>query len=168
MPKVSGLVGKSIVSADTGERIGTVSDVLLDPQALRVLGLVVAGGVLRSEQVLPYTDVQTLGTDVVLARSGSGVVDRKEWHQQAIETIRTSTLQHMHVLTTSGRALGKIRDVVLDDAGGVEAFEIAGSRLAGLLPTRSTLPQADGVTIGADAVLVSDETAAEMESGEGP
>lgn len=168
MQKVSELVGKSIVSADTGERIGKVSDVLVDPQSQHVLGLVVAGGVLGAEHVLPYTDVQTLGTDAVVARSGSGVVGRKEWHQQAIETIRTSTLQHKRVLTTSGRALGNIRDVLLDDAGGVEAFEIAGSTLGGLLRRRSTLPQAHGVTIGADAVLVSDETAAEMESRQAP
>jgi uncharacterized protein YrrD len=96
------------------------------------------------------------------------VVGRKEWHQQAIETIRTSSLHHKRVLTTSGRALGTIHDVLLDDRGGVEAFEIAGSTLAGLLRRRSTLPQAHGVTIGADAVLVSDETAAEMESRQGP
>ena len=164
MQKVSELVGKPIVSADTGERIGKVSDVLVDLQSHHVLGLVVAGGLFSSEHVLPYTDVQAMGRDAVVARSRSGVVGAKEWRQQAVETMRTSTLQHRRVLTTSGRALGEIRDVLLDDAGGIEGFEIAGSTLGGLLRRRSRLPQAPGVTIGADAVLVSDETAAEMES----
>jgi uncharacterized protein YrrD len=120
--------------------------------------------VLSSEHVLPYKDVQTLGRDAVVARSGSGVVGPKEWHQQSQEAMRTSALRHKRVLTTSGRALGQIRDVLLDEAGGVEAFEIGGSTLASVLRRRSTLPHAQGVTIGADAVLVPDDAAAEMES----
>jgi uncharacterized protein YrrD len=163
MQKVSELVGKPIVSADTGKRIGKVSDVLVDPQAQHIVGLVVGTGVLSAEHVLPYADVQTLGTDAVVARSGSGVVGRKEWHQRAIATLRTSALQHKRVLTTNGRALGEIRDVLLDEAGGVEGFEIAGSALGGLLRRRSKLPQAPGLTIGEDAVLVPDDTAAELE-----
>jgi uncharacterized protein YrrD len=163
MHKVSELVGKPIVSAENGERIGKVSDVLLDPQSQHVLALVIAGGLLHSEHVLLYTDVQTLGTDAVVARSGTGVVGAKEWRQLAVETTRTSMLKHKRVLTTSGRAVGEIRDVVLDDDGGVEAFELGGSALAGLLRRRSTLPHAEGVMIGADAVLVPDETVAAME-----
>ena len=53
MQKVSELVGKPIASADTDERIGKVSDVLVDPQAQHVAGVVVASGVLSSEHVLP-------------------------------------------------------------------------------------------------------------------
>ena len=101
---------------------------------------------------------------VVVARSGSAVIDRKEWHQQAAESIRTSTLQQKRVLTTSGRALGSIGDVFLGDAGTVEAFEIASSSVGGLREKRTTLPHAHGVTVGADAVLNRTKTAAEMES----
>jgi uncharacterized protein YrrD len=163
MHKVSELIDKPIVSADSGDRIGKVADVLLDPSSQRVVALVVAGGLLSAEQVLPYSDVQTLGTDAVVARTGAGVVGPKEWRQQAVETRRASTLNHTRVLTTSGRAVGEIRDVVLDDDGAVDAFEVAGSSLRGLLQRRSTLPSAHGVTVGADAVLVPDETVDAME-----
>ena len=74
MHRVSELVGRAIVAAESGERIGTVSDVLLDPASQRVLGLVIAGGLLSSEHVLPISDVQTLGTDTVVARSATAVV----------------------------------------------------------------------------------------------
>ena len=164
MQKVSELVGKPIVSAETGERIGKVADVLLDPHSHHVLGLVVGAGLFRSEHVLPYSDVQTLGKDTVVARSGTGVVGPKEWREQGIDAARSSTLKHKRVLTTSGRALGEIHDVLLDDsAGTVEAFEVTGSTLGGLMHRRSILPQASGVTIGADAVLVPDETAVALE-----
>jgi uncharacterized protein YrrD len=164
MPKLSKLVGKPIISADTGERIGKVSDVLLDLPSQHVIGLVVAAGVLNSEHVLPYADVQTLGKDAVVARAGTRVVSPKEWRKQAIHTARASALKHRRVLTRSGRALGEVHDVLLDDAGSVEAFEVTGSTLGALLHRRSMLPQTAGVTVGADAVLVPDDTAAAMES----
>jgi len=164
MQKVSELVGKPIVSAETGERMGKVADVLLDPQSSHILGLVVGGGLLSSEQVLPYADVQTLGKDAVVARSGKGVVGPKEWRQQGLDTARSSALTHKRVLTTSGRALGEIHDVLVDEsAGTVEAFVVANSALGGLVRRRSILPQGSGVTIGADAVLVPDEAAAALE-----
>ena len=60
MHKVSELVGKSIVSAESGERIGKVADMLLDQQSQRVLAIVIEGGLFSSEHVLPLSDVQTL------------------------------------------------------------------------------------------------------------
>jgi uncharacterized protein YrrD len=159
MQKVSELINKPVVSAETGVRIGKVSDVLLDPQARQVIGLVIAGGVFSSEQVLPYSDVQTLGKDAVVARSGTGVVGRKAWRRQAVSTTRATALNRRRVLTTGGRALGEIDDLRIDDAGTVEAFEVTNSKLGGLRHKRSIVPHTSGVTIGDDAVLVPDEAA---------
>ena len=69
-------------------------------------------------------------------------------------------MKHKPVLTTSGRALGEIHDVLLGETGNVEGFEVTGSRLGRLMGRHSLLPRADGVTVGADAVIVSDESAA--------
>jgi uncharacterized protein YrrD len=164
MHKLSELVGKSIVSAESGEQIGKVADMLLDKQSQRVLAIVIEGGLFSSEHVLPFADVQTLGKDAVVARSGTGVVGAKDWHQRAIEVTRTSGLKHKLVLTTSGRALGEIHDVLLDETGIVEGFEITGSRLGRLMGRHSLLTRADGITAGADAVIVSDESAAAIEA----
>ncbi len=160
MQRVSELIGKPIVSAESGERIGKVTDVLLDPQTQHVVGIVVGGGVFASEHVLPYGDVQTLGRDAVIARTGAGVVGPKEWRQYTVDATRSSTLKHRRVLTTSGRALGEVHDILLNDGGMVESFEVSGG---GLMPRRSILPSVKGLTIGSDAVLVPDETAAAME-----
>ena len=163
MQKVSELVGKSIVSAESGEQLGKVADMLLDQQSQRVLAIVIEGGLFSSEHVLPLSDVQTLGKDAVVARSGTGVVGAKDWRQRTIEVVRTSRLKHKPVLTTSGRALGEIHDVLLDETGIVEGFEITGSRLGRVLGRHSLLPRANAVTVGADAVIVSDESAAAID-----
>ena len=87
MQRASELMGKSIVSADRGERLGTVSDVLLDEVSNRVVGLVVrSGGLLKKEQVLPYEAIQTLGADAVVARSAQELIGAKEWRRGALVT----------------------------------------------------------------------------------
>ena len=154
MWKVSELIGKSIVSGNSGDRLGKVVDLLLDADSRRAVGLVVAGGVLSSEQVLPYAEVQTLGTDAVIARSATGLITAKEWHAQPVVATRTSALKKMRVLTASGRAVGEVRDILLDENGMVDALEVSG---AGLLPRRSTVSSSPGLTIGSDAILIPDD-----------
>ena len=101
MWKVTELIGKSIVSGNSGARLGQVADVLLDADSHRVVGLVVAGGVLSAEQVLPYAEVQTLGTDAVIARSATGLITAKQWHARPVVATRTSALKKMRVLTAA-------------------------------------------------------------------
>jgi uncharacterized protein YrrD len=160
MQKLSHVVGRPVVASETGERVGHVADVLLDPGSHQIIGLVMAGGVFAAEHVLPYGDVQTLGKDAVIARAGRGLLDPGEWHRQGTAATRSSALRHRRVLTTSGRQLGEIDDVYVDETTGrVEGIEIRGSSFRGLLHTHSRLPHGDGLTIGADAVLVPDELA---------
>lgn len=154
MWKTTDLIGKSIVSATTGERLGKVADVLLDADAHRVIGLVVAGGVLASEHVLPFAEVQTLGSDAVIARSAGGLITAREWHAQPVSATRTSAVKKLPVLTAGGRAVGDVRDILLDEKGMVEALEVAGT---GWLRRRTTVSSAPGMTIGSDAVLIPDD-----------
>jgi uncharacterized protein YrrD len=75
------LIGKAVVSADNGEKLGTVSDLLLDQQG-QLVGLVVRQGLLKTEQVLPSDAVQTLGRDAVVSRSGADLISAREWRER--------------------------------------------------------------------------------------
>jgi hypothetical protein len=90
---------------------------LLDPETRPVLALVVLSGLFTSEHVAPYGDIQTLGRDAAIARSGTGVLGPKEWCAQAVDVARSSALRHKRVPTTRGRGLGEVHEVVLDDGG---------------------------------------------------
>jgi uncharacterized protein YrrD len=167
MPKISDIVGKAIISAETGEHLGKVADVLLDPPSRHAVGLVISGGILGAETVLPFGDVQTLGKDAIVARTGAGKVGRREWRQQDIDAARSSTFKHRPVLTSTGRALGEVHDVLLNGQTGiVEALEVAERAYGGLGHKRWLLPRGEDVTIGADAVVVSDTAAAVVERTE--
>lgn len=154
MWKISELIGKAIVSGNSGEKLGKVADVLVHSDAHQVVGLVVAGGVLNAEQVLPYAEIQTLGADAVIARSATGLITARDWHAQPVVATRASAIRKMPVLTASGRALGDVQDILLDEKGMVDALEVSGG---GLFQRRSTVSNAPGLTIGSDAVLIPDD-----------
>jgi uncharacterized protein YrrD len=72
-------MGKVVVSASNVERLGTVSDVLLDESDHHLVGLVVQRGMMKSEHVLPSNAVQTFGRDTVVSRTAEDLVSAKEW-----------------------------------------------------------------------------------------
>ena len=76
--RATDLIGKPVVSADGGEKLGTVADLLLDDQANQLVGLVIKRGMLHGEEVLPAAAVQTLGRDAIVSRSNE-LVPAKEW-----------------------------------------------------------------------------------------
>ena len=81
MTRATDVIGKPVVSADTGRKLGTVGDLLLDDSGRALVGLVVRHGALRSEDVLSADQVQSFGTDAVVSRSDR-LIGAKEWHQE--------------------------------------------------------------------------------------
>ena len=164
MRRVSEYVGQSIVSADSGEKVGTVADVLVDARAGRIVGVIVGGGLLTSEHVLPYADVQVMGSDAVVARSRQHIVGAREWHKGESEAARSSSFKNKRVITSSGRDLGAVKDVYVNEQTGIiEAYDVAGPGFTGLVKRHSVLPQSAGVTVGRDALIVSEDAAVEFE-----
>ena len=82
--RASDLIGKAVVSADTGEKLGTVSDILLDEADHRLVGLVVQRGLMKSEHVLPSASVQTYGRDTVVSRNAQDLITAKDWQRSQV------------------------------------------------------------------------------------
>lgn len=163
MLRVSDIVGKPIVSAAKGENIGKVADVLVNPGVTEVVGLVIAGGLFRSEHVLPFTDVQAFGKDAIVSRATEGAIAAREWRQQDLATMRVSTLRHRRVMTAAGRQLGAVKDLQLDEqTGAVQAFDVATPTFGGLSERRSIVPLTPGISVGPDAIMLPDEAAADI------
>jgi uncharacterized protein YrrD len=81
------LIGKPIVSGDTGQKLGTVADLLLDDHGNEILGLIVRHGVFKREDVLPASSVQSLGRDAVVSRSNE-LIGASEWRQRDVASER--------------------------------------------------------------------------------
>jgi uncharacterized protein YrrD len=165
MRRISEYLGKPIISADTGEKVGTVADVLVDAHAGRIIGVIVSGGLLTSEQVLPYADVQVMGGDAVIVKSHRHMIGAREWREAGSDASRSKTYKDKRVFTTAGRELGAVRDVYVNEQTGVvEAYDVAGLAFTRLVERRSVLPQSAEVTVGPDALIVSEEAAREFDN----
>ena len=78
MKRATDVIGKPVVSAESGRKLGTVGDLLLDEHGRELVGLVVRHGMLHSDDVLPAESVQSFGTDAVVSRTDA-LVAAKEW-----------------------------------------------------------------------------------------
>ena len=72
------IIGKPLVAADTGKKLGTIGDVILDDDGLKVVGLLIRRGAFRGADVLVSSSIRSLGGDAVLSQSEQ-LVSAKEW-----------------------------------------------------------------------------------------
>jgi uncharacterized protein YrrD len=81
--RATDVIGRPIVSADTGRKLGTVGDLLLSDNGTEVVGLVVKHGALRGEDVLPASAMHSLGPDAVVSRTDE-LIDGREWRDREL------------------------------------------------------------------------------------
>ena len=74
LKRATELIGRAIVSGTRGRRLGKVSDLLLDEERNRIVGLVVRSGWRQQERVLPYSAVQAFERNAVIARSEDALI----------------------------------------------------------------------------------------------
>ena len=156
MQRLGELVGRPVVSQDAGAKIGEVADLLVDGQ--RIVAIVLAGGILKSEHVLPFSEVRVLGADTVIAVSATGLLGPKQWSQSGVTAQRLSNTRAKQIVTTGGQTLGVVGDVYVEASGKVAGYDVETRGFGGLVKRHAML-SADGVTVGADALVVSEEAA---------
>jgi uncharacterized protein YrrD len=163
MPRTRDLIGKAIVSADRGERIGTVSDVLIDSTHACAAALMVRGGFLKRERVLPFDGVQVFGRDAVIVRPEAGALDAHAWKQRGVTARRASQIRHTRIITRGGRDVGAVSDFYLADSGTIEAYDVESSGFGGIVRRHARLAHTDDISIGDDAMVVSEGAADALE-----
>ena len=161
MHRLSEIIGKPIVSSETGDRLGSISDALVEDGGVNVVALVIGGGLLAKEHVLPFRDIQTLGGDTVLARTDAGIRSPQEWRRSGVNATRSSELRGKPVVTVGGQRLGEVSDLLVNgETGTFAGVEVAEPRFGGLRTKRAILRASEEMRIGPDAVVVPDNALA--------
>lgn len=161
MHQVSEMIGKTVVSVSSGEKLGTVSDGLLEPGGVRLIGLIVRHGVLGNEHVLPVTDVQTVGPDALLVRSDEHLLSASDWRKKDVAATRTSSVRGRRVVTVAGEELGHVSDFLTDEqTGAFGGLEVESTSLGGLRSRRVVIPPSSAPRLGPDAVVVEENALA--------
>lgn len=160
MYRLSEMIGKPVVSVGSGEKLGTISDALVEPGEVRLVGLVVGQGMLGKERVLPLEDVQTVGRDTVLARTHEHMIDPRDWRSRDVEATRTSNLRGRPVVSGAGERLGQVSDLLIDErTGEFGGLEVETRSFGGLRHHRSVIPATPAPRIGKDAIVVPETPA---------
>ncbi len=164
MLKGSDLIGKVVVTYDTGKKIERIRDLIFDQERNQLLGfLVEEKGLFRDAKVIPLQEVQAIGLDAIVVHSKESVVEAH--HSPAIAEIvhHNNVLRGTKILTTAGLNLGELVDLFFDEHSGlVEGYEVSGGVFADAYSGRSFVPAPETLKIGYDVAFVPPETAQMM------
>ncbi|HEY9829164.1 MAG TPA: PRC-barrel domain-containing protein [Stenomitos sp.] len=164
MRKGSDVIGKVVVTYDTGKKIERILDLIFDQERNQLLGfLVEEKGLFRDAKVIPLQEVQAIGLDAIVVHSKDSVVEA--YDIPAIATIlhHNNVLTGTRILTTAGLNLGELVDLFFDEHSGlVEGYEVSGGIFADAYSGRSFVPAPETLKIGYDVAFVPPETAQMM------
>jgi uncharacterized protein YrrD len=165
MRKGSDLIGKPVVTFDTGEQFEKIQDLLFDQTSNQLLGFVVdEGGWFSGARVLPINRIQALGPDTVIVPDRKAVIpaDTDQVIRRILE--RNNVLRGTRIVTTDGKELGTLVDLYFDEQTGmVEGYEVSGGIFADAVSGRAFVPAPHAIKIGQDVAFVPPETAQMME-----
>jgi uncharacterized protein YrrD len=165
MRKGSDLIGKPVVTFDTGEQFEKIQDLLFDQTSNQLLGFVVdEGGWFSGARVLPINRIQALGPDTVIVPDRKAVIPAET--DQVIRRIleRNNVLRGTRIVTMDGKELGTLVDLYFDEQTGmVEGYEVSGGIFADAVSGRAFVPAPHTIKIGQDVAFVPPETAQMME-----
>jgi uncharacterized protein YrrD len=165
MRKGKDIVGKPVISYDSGEKVETVVDLIFDQYDNRLLGFLIdEGGWFSNAKVLPLDLVKAIGVDAVIIPSAQVIISSNK--NPAINKIleTNNVLNGTRIMTTDGKDLGALVDFYFDEhTGAVEGYEASGGLFADTYSGRSFVPAPQTLKIGEDVAFVPAETADLME-----
>ncbi len=165
MRKGRDIIGKPVVSYDTGEKFDRIQDLIFDQNSNQLLGLLVdEAGWFKDARVLPLLEIQSIGADAVIVSSKNVVVRVSDVKPVATILEHNNILKGTRIMTTDGRDLGTLIDLYFDERTGViEGYEASGGLFADVYSGRSFIPAPQTLKIGKDVAFVPSQTAELME-----
>ncbi|MBW4469099.1 MAG: PRC-barrel domain-containing protein [Stenomitos rutilans HA7619-LM2] len=161
MRKGSDVIGKVVVTYDTGLRIERIQDLIFDQESNQILGfLVQEKGVFRDARVILLEEVMAIGADAVVVASQASVIKAHK-HPEIKAILRhNNVLKGTRILTTDGLNLGTLVDLFFDNRSGtVAGYESSGGLFSDVYSGRSFVPAPKTLKIGRDVAFVPPETA---------
>lgn len=156
MKTIHDLLGMPLVTVQEGIRLGTLRGLEFSAADGRIRYLHFDGTDTRSDGVLPWASVRSVGPDAITIQSLADVLDAVP---RAEREEVTSDVRDRPVMTEGGTRLGKVTGYDVNEVTGrIERYHVATGGLLGRL-THSELSFSQDVVraFGQDAIIVADE-----------
>lgn len=163
MQRVNELFGKEVVSQASGEKQGTVQDIVFDEGASNIVALLVGGFVGRG-RALRWASVTSVGDVVVLG--GEETLDKlREDPEMAHLHKKKHRITGTDIVTQEGEKIGEVRDLFINERGQVTGYEVSRGMVSDMRG-RKFLPMENVRASGKDTIIVSDPDLVPVEEAE--
>lgn len=163
MIKASELMGRAITVREGGHEAGRVRDLIVDQPGKRVLGFVVAEGLLKRTKVASWGAVLAIGPDAIVLDARTSIVRASDAGDMKTQLDSKAKIRGLRLQTTEGKDLGRIDDFYFNElTGEVEGYEISGGLVADTFAGRSFLPSPDSIELGKDVAFIAPDVEAAL------
>ncbi len=168
MIKGKAMIGMAVVGQEDGAQLGRVRDLIFDTESDQVLALVLGErdlfGLIDA-LIVPWRELRGVGHDVIFARAQASKIKLHEDPAASSVATRETSLSGTRIVTTEGKELGTLADMMLDEATGrIAGFEISGGFMADTLRGKKFLPSPPGLSIGHDVAIAPPNAEARMQA----
>jgi len=147
-----------------GRVIGRVHRLILDADARKVVGLVLAPRLGREPRCLPFRNVHSIGEHAVTVRGTDVIVPLSELPEMEEAYRAQRRIYNSPILTESGSFVGDVDEYTINpQSGRLEALLVSGGLIRDLFRGQAALPAHLIVAIGEDATIVKDVAVAFLE-----
>lgn len=150
------LKGIAIVSVKDGEKVGTVDELVFNPETRRVLALRLGRTGLfgSSRDIILMHDVDTIGRDAVMIPNRDAVRPESEARDlQGRPGLKQ--LGNLRVVTEDGTYVGNLTTVHIDQkTGEMSQIDVGSGQLIGVFRKSVEIPASEIVSMGGDVVIV--------------
>jgi len=150
------LIGKPVISITNGQNIGSVVDIMVDPDKLALSALVTSKGGLLSRKIeaVRAAEVQVWGMHAILVKEPDVILKGDELYDRQTWMSFSDNLRSRDIVSLDGTRLGAIKDIFIDRQGKLEAYELARiyKEVEGLEEKR--IPVAATQSMGKDFLVV--------------
>jgi sporulation protein YlmC with PRC-barrel domain len=155
MIKSRDLIGRLIVTVTSGEIVGKVKDVLIDPETWEVAALVLPGKMFsRDAMIIPRHVIHVFGKDVVLVKSNEAMPRDDTLDHVASLIAVSGEMKGRQIATEKGVRVGVLNDVVINELGKVIAYDLAKVFVKGPLAESKEIPFHATRSVGPDLIIV--------------
>jgi uncharacterized protein YrrD len=126
LQSIHDLIGKPVISVTNGQNIGSVADIMVDPDKLALSALVTSKGGLLSRKIeaIRAAEVQVWGVHVILVKEPDVILKEDELYDRDGWMSFSDDLKSRDIVSLDGARLGAIKDILIDMQGQLAAYEL--------------------------------------------
>jgi uncharacterized protein YrrD len=152
--KASQMRDMAVVSIEDAEKIGTVHDLLVNPDGQRVVALQIKTAQGKEISIVPVDEIASIGRDAITIHDSRGIATEIAMEEA---TVHLSKLLGTKVLTHSGNLLGTVAEVEMDvSTFTITGYELSTGAVSDVIGNRKKLSSYEGVHYGRDILMVRD------------